>query len=115
MTDVQGPGPVDVLGDMIIVFDPDLQVLWTWDTFDHLDTARLATAGETCTRAGGGCPPFYLADKANDWTHGNAIQLTADGNLRLFGPASRLAHQDQLRQWSRGWGYHLEARPGRRF
>ncbi len=42
LTDVQGPGPVDVLGDMIIVFDPNLQVLWTWDTFDHLDTARLA-------------------------------------------------------------------------
>ncbi len=91
LTDVQGPGPVDVLGDMIIVFDPDLQVLWTWDTFDHLDTARLATGGETCTRAGGGCPPFYLADKANDWTHGNAVQLTADGNL-LYSAR----HQDWL-------------------
>ena len=34
LTDVQGPGPVDVLGDMILVLDQDLQVLWAWDTFD---------------------------------------------------------------------------------
>lgn len=81
LTDVQGSGPVDVLGDMIIVFDSDLQVLWTWDAFDHLDTARLATGGETCKKATGACAPFYLAGKANDWTHGNAVQLTADGNL----------------------------------
>jgi arylsulfate sulfotransferase len=79
LTDVQGPGPVDVLGDMIIVLDKDLNVVWTWDAFDNLDVHRTAVLGETCPSAG--CPPFYLAAAANDWTHGNALQETADGNL----------------------------------
>jgi arylsulfate sulfotransferase len=91
LTDVQGPGPVDVLGDMILVMDSDMQVLWTWDAFDHLDTSRQAVLGETCTVTTAGCPPFYLAPEANDWLHGNSVQLTPDGNL-LY--SSR--HQDWL-------------------
>jgi hypothetical protein len=81
LTDVQGPGPVDVMGDMIIVFDQNLQVVWTWDAFDHLDTHRLATLNEICTPTNGLCPPFYLAPQANDWLHGNSLHLTADGSL----------------------------------
>jgi hypothetical protein len=79
LTDVQGPGPVDVLGDMIVVLDKDLNVVWTWDAFDNLDPHRAAVLGETCPTAG--CPAFYQAATANDWTHGNAVQLTADGNF----------------------------------
>jgi len=79
VTDTQGPGPVDVLGDMIIVFDQNLNVVWTWDAFDNLSVNRPAVLGETCPSAG--CPAFYLAPKANDWTHGNALQETADGNI----------------------------------
>jgi len=79
LTDVQGPGPVDVLGDMIVVLDEDLNVVWTWDAFDNLDVYRAAVLGETCPSAG--CPPFYLAPAAHDWTHGNAVQQTADGDL----------------------------------
>ncbi len=88
LTDVQGPGPVDVVGDMIVVLDPDLNVTWTWDTFDNLDVSRMAVLGETCP---GACAPTILAPTGNDWTHGNAIQETADGNL-LY--SSR--HQDWL-------------------
>src|ERR1017187_2570426 len=91
LSDVQGPGPVDILGDMIVVFDPDLNVVWTWDTFDHLDVTRPAVLGEKCANNQGTCPPYYLAANANDWTHGNAIQQTPDGNL-LY--SSR--HQDWL-------------------
>jgi len=91
LTDVQGPGPVDVLGDIILVLDSNLQVKWAWDTFDHLDTTRMATLGETCTAASSGCPPIQLASVANDWTHGNSLQLTPDGNI-LY--SSR--HQDLL-------------------
>ena len=80
LTGVQGPGPVDVLGDTILVLDEDLQVLWTWDAFDHLDTRRAAVGGETC-QAFSGCPTHYLAEDANDWTHGNSVVLTPDGNL----------------------------------
>lgn len=79
LTDVQGPGPVDVLGDMILVLDRNLQVVWTWNSFDHLDPRRMATLGETCP--GAGCPPLSLAKHANDWLHGNALLFTADGNL----------------------------------
>lgn len=81
LVNVQGPGPVDVLGDMILVLDRNLQVQWAWDTFDHLDTSRLATLGETCTATGGGCPPILLAPVANDWTHGNSLELTSDGDI----------------------------------
>ncbi|HLJ45617.1 MAG TPA: aryl-sulfate sulfotransferase [Bryobacteraceae bacterium] len=80
LTDVQGPGPVDVIGDMIIVMNDDLQVVWTWDAFDHLDTSRMATLNDSCL-PGNGCAPYYLAQTANDWLHGNALSRTPDGNL----------------------------------
>jgi len=80
LTDVQGPGPVDVIGDMIIVFDQNLQVVWTWDTFDNLDPHKSAILGETCGNAAS-CPPHYLSKTANDWTHGNSVQQTPDGQL----------------------------------
>lgn len=88
LTDVQAPGPVDVLGDMIIVLDRDLNVVWAWDTFDNLDVTRLAVLHETCPQV---CPAPSLAPTAMDWTHGNALQQTPDGNL-LY--SSR--HQDWL-------------------
>jgi arylsulfate sulfotransferase len=79
LTDVQGPGPVDVLGDMIIVLDSNLQVVWAWDAFDHLDVRRLATLNDQC--APGSCPSLFLDVAANDWLHGNSVQQTPDGNL----------------------------------
>jgi len=90
LTDVQGPGPVDVIGDMIVVLDRDLNVIWTWDAFDHLDVKRAAVLGEKCVGISA-CAPFYLAKTANDWTHGNSLQQTPDGEL-LY--SSR--HQDWL-------------------
>jgi hypothetical protein len=89
MSGVQGPGPVDIIGDMIVVLDRDFQVVWTWDAFDHLDPHRQATLGETCP--GIGCPPTSLAATAHDWLHGNALELAGDGNL-LY--SSR--HQDWI-------------------
>ena len=82
LTDVQGPGPVDVIGDTILVLDANLQVTWAWDSFDHLDTHRAAVLGEICTVAPSlACPPFYQNKQANDWLHGNALQLTPDGSI----------------------------------
>ncbi|MCZ2152089.1 MAG: aryl-sulfate sulfotransferase [Bryobacterales bacterium] len=83
--------PVDVLGDMILVLDRDMQVEWVWDAFEHLDVNRAAVLRETCTPAGGGCPPFRLAAQANDWLHSNSVQPMPDGNLLLS-----LRHQDWL-------------------
>ena len=92
LTDVQGPGPVDVIGDTILVLDANLQVTWAWDSFDHLDPHRMAVLRETCTYpANLGCAPFFLAITANDWLHGNSLALTPDGNI-LY--SSR--HQDWI-------------------
>ncbi len=90
LTDVQGPGAINVLGDMIVVLDENLQVVWTWDAFDHLDVRRRAVLGETCFK-NVGCAPHYLPGDANDWTHGNSVDETPDGSL-LY--SSR--HQDWL-------------------
>jgi hypothetical protein len=88
LTDVQGPGPIDVVGDMIIVLDRNLQVVWTWDTFDYLDVTRQAILGETCSNSNA-CMSHFLARDGNDWTHANAVQQTPDGNLIIS-----LRHQD---------------------
>jgi arylsulfate sulfotransferase len=82
LTGVQGPGPVDVLSDTILVLNPNMQVRWAWDAFDHLDPHRAAVLGETCTYpATPACTVFYLANSANDWLHGNALQLLPDGDI----------------------------------
>jgi len=91
LSDVQGPDEVDIIGDAILVLNSDLQVEWAWDAFDHLDVRRAALLGETCTFGSGGCPVFRLAAVANDWLHGNAVQLTPDGNI-LYSAR----HQDWL-------------------
>ena len=78
LVDVQRPGAVNVLGDMVIVLNHDLDVVWTWDSFDYLDVRRRAIGDDRCA-GGGGCPP--LTAGANDWTHGNSIAPSPDGNL----------------------------------
>ncbi|MEO5923598.1 MAG: aryl-sulfate sulfotransferase [Bryobacteraceae bacterium] len=89
MTDVQGPGPIDIVGDMIVVLDKDMNVVWSWDAFDFLDVRRKAVLDEKCPQSS--CPPMLLAKTGNDWTHANSIQVTHDGNLILS-----MRHQDWL-------------------
>ncbi len=74
--------PVDILGDLILVLDHNLQLVWAWDSFSHQDLSREATQGEICTHGAGGCPAFPANfSQANDWLHTNAAQLTPDGNI----------------------------------
>ena len=89
LTDIQGPGDINVLGDAIIVLNRNLEVVWSWDVFDHLDPRRVAIFDQKCVPPTPGCSPFYLTDHANDWTHGNSVQPTPDGNL-VFS----IRHQD---------------------
>ena len=85
----QGQGPVDVFGDIIIVLDTNLQVVWLWDAFDQLPVTRMAQLGNVCVNGQGGCPAIHLKQKngqyytsANDWTHCNSISYDPkDGNL----------------------------------
>ena len=81
LTGVQGEGDINVIGDMILVLNSDMDVIWAWDAFDYLDPGRAALLDEKCGPAQPGCPPFYLSETANDWLHGNSVQLTPDGNL----------------------------------
>ncbi len=76
--------PVDILGDMILVLDHNMQLLWAWDAFAHQDLSREATLHETCVHDSAGCPAFSQQfSQANDWLHSNSISLTADGNFLL--------------------------------
>ena len=79
------PGhPVDILGDMILVLDHNMQLLWAWDSFAHQDLSREATLHDVCEQGGGGCPAFnkdFL--QANDWLHSNSLQFTSDGNILI--------------------------------
>jgi hypothetical protein len=85
--EIYGPEPANVMGDMILVLDRDFRVLWTWDTFDHMDISRKAILGQKCSI--GGCSPTFNGPDAEDWVHGNAVTLTPDGHF-LYSPR----HQD---------------------
>jgi arylsulfate sulfotransferase len=89
---IQGPGLVDVVGDMILDLDENFQVAnWTWNSFDWLNTSRIGTLNDTCAQVIG-CGPLYLASTANDWTHANSIFYNPDdGNLIVS-----VRHQDWL-------------------
>jgi arylsulfate sulfotransferase len=67
--------PVDVLGDLIVELDQDLQVVGTWNGFEHLDVKRASLENSKCKEGpgGGGCPSIFLAAEANGWTHSNAL------------------------------------------
>jgi hypothetical protein len=74
--------PVDILGDMILILDHNMQLVWAWDSFAHEDLSREATLDETCAHDTEGCPLFNPAfSQANDWLHSNAVQMTPDGNI----------------------------------
>jgi arylsulfate sulfotransferase len=102
-SNVQGvTGSVDILGDEIMVVDPNFQLLWAWNTFDHLDINATAVLGETCKSSQPGCPPLLtpVNGMANDWTHSNSIDYSpADGSLLL---SSR--HQDKVYKINYGNG-----------
>ena len=75
--------PVDIVGDMVLVVDHNLQLVWAWDSFAHEDINRAAPLNETC-RPGPAEPPFNPSFTiANDWLHTNSAQGTADGNIIL--------------------------------
>ena len=74
--------PVDVIGDVYMVLNPNMQLIWYWDAFEHEDINRLATLNDTCAQGQPGCPYFDQSFQvANDWLHSNSAQFTADGNI----------------------------------
>ncbi|MEO0974081.1 MAG: aryl-sulfate sulfotransferase, partial [Pseudomonadota bacterium] len=93
-------GPVDILSDIIVGLDRNLQVIWQWDAFEHVDVERIALLGEICVTNGAGCPTLFLSQddygpdgpgsepdgvvEANDWLHSNALGYReSDGTLLM--------------------------------
>jgi hypothetical protein len=61
--------PITYTGDGLVELDQNLQPVWTWSAFDHLDVNYSPVDPVTPARA-------------VDWTHGNAVTYSpADGNL----------------------------------
>jgi arylsulfate sulfotransferase len=59
--------PQNVLGDVVVDLDTNLNPVWVWNTFDHLDVNR---------------HPALFTSTFGDWTHGNAIVYSKDdGNI----------------------------------
>jgi arylsulfate sulfotransferase len=83
------PKTCDVIGTQVLVLNPNLQVIWAWDAFDFLDINRRAILGEVCKHTDSGCPVFFLGTTAQDWVHGNSVQLVSDGSLLVS-----MRHQD---------------------
>jgi hypothetical protein len=84
--------PTNYVGDMVLVLDPDFQVKWAWDAFDHLDVNRGPVLGEVVSRGSPEPTAFVPNLPAVDWLHINAVALSpADGNFILS-----VRHQDEV-------------------
>jgi hypothetical protein len=84
--------PTNYVGEMVLVLDPDFQVKWAWDAFDHLDVNRGPVLGEVVARGSPEPTAFVPNLPAVDWLHVNAVALSpADGNFILS-----VRHQDQV-------------------
>jgi hypothetical protein len=84
--DYQGEGTLHVAGDLVVEFTPEGELVWTWDSFDHLDPQR---------RRDGFFGSLPITDpltreNAFDWTHANGI-VYADGIVYVS-----LRHQDWI-------------------
>ena len=84
-----GPeGVLPVAGDLIVEFTPAGEVVWTWDSFDYLDTARRVEDfwGDFVY-----VHPETGVDH-HDWTHGNGLVYEPSRDELLVS----LRHQDWL-------------------
>lgn len=86
--DYANEGTLHVAGDMIYEFTPAGEVVWTWNSFDHLDPQR---------RRDDFFSPLMIPDpdtgtEGYDWTHGNGLVYTADDDTILLS----MRHQDWI-------------------
>src|SRR5690606_35490235 len=84
----EGEGTLHVAGDMIYEFTPSGELVWTWDSFDHLDPQRRRADFFTVAKI----PDPNSDEDGHDWTHGNGLIHTADDDTILFS----MRHQDWI-------------------
>jgi len=75
-----------VAGDLLVELDPDGNIVWTWDAFDHLDPLRLRSEPDE----GLAYVDPDTGETGYDWTHGNGIIHSTDGDLVILS----MRHQD---------------------
>ena len=71
LVEVPGHGEVPLAGDAIAEVTPDGDVVWEWNSFDHLDTNRF--------------PVGVSQINSGDWTHGNTLDYLPETNELLAG------------------------------
>lgn len=86
--DYPDDGTLHVAGDMIYEFTPAGDVVWTWNSFDHLDPQRRREDFYSEVKI----PDPENGIEGYDWTHGNGLVYTAEDHTILLS----LRHQDWL-------------------
>lgn len=87
-------GLIPVCGDTLVEFTPDGEVVWTWNSFDHLDPQR--------RRENFGDPIIdpITGTSASDWTHANGIVYDERSDTITMS----MRHQDWIIQIDHGTG-----------
>lgn len=75
-----------VVGDNFVEFTPEGEIVWSWDTFDHLDVHRWSYHLLEPYWHNRGFPDHL------DWTHGNGITYVPEDDSVI----ASLRHQDAL-------------------
>lgn len=83
--DYPSDGLMHVAGDMLVEVDPAGELVWQWDSFDHLDPLRVRDGFELTIP-----DPENGGELGQDWTHGNGV-IERDGVYLLS-----LRHQDWM-------------------
>jgi hypothetical protein len=66
----EGEGTLHVAGDTLYEFTPAGELVWTWDSFDHLDPQRRRDGFYVPQKI----PNLATGQNGHDWTHGNGIE-----------------------------------------
>jgi len=76
------PIPANVIGDVLVEFQPDGEIVRRWKGFDHLDPLRLGY-GSLDTGFYRRVYGDMLGETGYDWAHGNGIYYEAEADATL--------------------------------
>jgi hypothetical protein len=77
-----------VAGDLLVELDPSGEIVWTWNSFDHLDPLRLRSDPSEGLA-------YYDPESGKfgfDWTHGNGLDESVEHDWILLS----MRHQDWI-------------------